>query len=112
MPENDKKAPRVINKSGTLKMDDKLAATKETRDVAGRKMDRRNRRDRVRPDAAPKEFDEITIENIDLDFVKTITTDEIYEFFNYTVEYRKNKAKARGGLRVFLQTSCRPALKK
>ena len=61
MPETDKKAPRVINKSGTLKMDDKTAATKQTRDIAGRKMDRRNRRDRVRADVAPKEFDDITI---------------------------------------------------
>ena len=61
MPESDKKAPRVINKSGTLKMDDKTAATKQTRDIAGRKMDRKNRRDRVKADVAPKEFDEITI---------------------------------------------------
>ena len=60
MPE-DKKAPRVINKSGTLKMEDKVAATKETRDIAGKKMDRRNRRDRVKADVAPKEYDEITI---------------------------------------------------
>lgn len=42
-----------------------------------------------------KEFDDISIENIDVEFIKTITTGEIYEFFNYTVEYRKNKAKAR-----------------
>ena len=62
MPENDKKAPRVINKSGTLKMEDKVAATKHTRDISGRKMERRNRRDRARgADAGPKEFDEITI---------------------------------------------------
>ena len=61
MPETEKKAPRVINKSGTLKMDDKVAAKKEVRDIAGRKMDRRGRRDRVRADVAPKEFDEITI---------------------------------------------------
>ena len=61
MAENEKKAPRVINKSGTLKMEDKIAATKQTRDISGRKMDRRNRRDRVRADAGPKEFDEITI---------------------------------------------------
>ena len=61
MAENEKKAPRVINKSGTLKMEDKIAATKQTRDIAGRKMDRRNRRDRVRAEAGPKEFDEITI---------------------------------------------------
>ena len=62
MPETEKKAPRVINKSGTLKMDDKVAETKQVRDIAGRKMERKNRRDRVRGgDVAPKEFDEITI---------------------------------------------------
>ena len=61
MPESEKKAPRVINKSGTLKMEDKVAATKQTRDIAGKRMDRRNRRDRVRADVAPKEYDEITI---------------------------------------------------
>ncbi len=61
MPENEKKAPKVINKSGTLKMDDQTAATKQTRDIAGRKMERRNRRDRVRAEAGPKEFEEITI---------------------------------------------------
>lgn len=61
MPESEKKAPRVINKSGTLKMDDKVAATKEVRDISGRKMDRRNRRDRVKAETGPKEFDEITI---------------------------------------------------
>ena len=61
MPEAEKKAPRVINKSGTLKMEDKVAETKQTRDIAGRKMDRRNRRDRVKADVAPKEFDELTI---------------------------------------------------
>ena len=61
MPETEKKAPRVINKSGTLKMEDKVAATKQTRDISGKKINRRNRRDRVRADAGPKEFDEITI---------------------------------------------------
>ena len=61
MAETDKKAPKVINKSGTLKMTDETAAKKEVRDIAGRKMDRRNRRDRIRADAGPKEFDEITI---------------------------------------------------
>ncbi len=65
MPEAEKKtaekAPRVINKSGTLKMEDKVAAGKETRDMAGRKMDRRGRRDRVKAETGPKEFDEITI---------------------------------------------------
>lgn len=40
-------------------------------------------------------FDKLGIECVDLDFVKTVTTDEIYEFFNYTVEYRNNKAKSR-----------------
>ncbi len=62
MPEKEQKAPRVVNKSGTLKMDDKVAATKQTRDISGRKMERRNRRDRSRGvDAGPKEFDDITI---------------------------------------------------
>ena len=61
MPDTEKKAPRVINKSGTLKMDDKTAATKQVRDISGRRMDRRNRRDRVRAEAGPKEFDDITI---------------------------------------------------
>ena len=61
MTESEKKAPKVINKSGTLKMDDQTAATKQTRDISGKKMDRKNRRDRVKADVSPKEFDEITI---------------------------------------------------
>lgn len=61
MPENTNNAPRVINKSGTLKMDEKIAASRQPRDIAGRRMDRRGRRNRVRADAGPKEFDEITI---------------------------------------------------
>ena len=60
MPEENK-APKVINKSGTLKMTDETAAKKDVRDIVGKKMDRRNRRDRVKADVAPKEFDEITI---------------------------------------------------
>jgi small subunit ribosomal protein S5 len=60
MPEENK-APKVINKSGTLKMTDETAAKKDVRDIAGKKMDRRNRRDRVKADVAPKEFDDITI---------------------------------------------------
>ena len=58
---DDKKAPKVINKSGTLKMTDETAAKKDIRDISGKKMDKRNRRDRVKADVAPKEFDEITI---------------------------------------------------
>ncbi|MBR3322283.1 30S ribosomal protein S5 [Candidatus Saccharibacteria bacterium] len=43
-------------------MDDRVAATKQVRDIAGRKMERRgNRRNRNRAEAGPKEFDEITI---------------------------------------------------
>ena len=61
MAETEKKAPRVINKSGTLKMEDKIAATKQTRDISGRRMERRNRRDRRGVAAGPTEFDEITI---------------------------------------------------
>ena len=55
--------PRVVNKSGTLKMEDNVAATKPTRDMGGRRMNRRdNRRGRGRGrDERPKEFDSITI---------------------------------------------------
>lgn len=62
MAETDKKTPKVINKSGTLKMDDKTASTRQSRDISGKRMERRNRRDRGRnAEAATKEFDEITI---------------------------------------------------
>ena len=61
MAEAEKKAPKVVNKSGTLKMDDDTAATKQVRDMSGKKMERKNRRDRVKADAGVKEFDEITI---------------------------------------------------
>ena len=65
MPENTNQ-PKVINKSGTLKMSDETAATRKSRDIAGRPFDRRNdrRRGRVKADVAPKEYDEVTI-NID-----------------------------------------------
>ena len=60
MPEE--KAPKVVNKAGTLKMTDQVAATKETRDMGGRRMNnRRGRRDRVKADVAPKEYDQVTI---------------------------------------------------
>ena len=49
MAETDKKA-KVINKSGTLKMTDETAAKKDIKDIAGKKMDRKNRRDRVKAD--------------------------------------------------------------
>ena len=59
----DNKQPKVINKSGTLKMTDDVAATRTKRDISGKRMERRNgRRDRNRrADRAPKEFDEVTI---------------------------------------------------
>lgn len=64
MAEADKTA-KVINKSGTLKMDDKVAETKTRRDINGKNMGRRNnRRDRRNADTTPKEFDTVTI-NID-----------------------------------------------
>ncbi len=65
MADSDKTA-QVVNKSGTLKMNDRTAAGKVQRDISGRAMPRRNnRRDRNRnQDAAPKEFDTVTI-NID-----------------------------------------------
>lgn len=62
MADIEKPQPKVINKSGTLKMTDEIAATREQRDIGGRRMNRRSgRRDRVKADVAPKEFDEITI---------------------------------------------------
>lgn len=61
MPE-DKKAPKVVNKAGTMRMTDETAATKETRDMGGRRMARRSgRRDRVKAEVAPKEYDQVTI---------------------------------------------------
>lgn len=63
---NTDKTAQVINKSGTLKMSDKVAAGKVQKDINGRAMPRRNnRRDRNRNmDNTPKEFDAVTI-NID-----------------------------------------------
>ena len=58
---SEKRVPKVINKSGTLKMTDETASRKEVRDISGRKMERRNRRDRNRGDGGQKEYDEITI---------------------------------------------------
>ena len=57
---------KVINKSGTLKMTDEVAATRTRKDISGKTMSRRNnRRDRNRnTDNVPKEFDTVTI-NID-----------------------------------------------
>ena len=65
MAESDKTA-QVVNKSGTLKMSDKVAAGRVQKDINGRAMPRRNnRRDRNRnQDNTPKEFDTVTI-NID-----------------------------------------------
>ena len=62
----DDKNAKVINKSGTLKMTDEVAATRTRKDISGKAMPRRNnRRDRNRnADATPKEFDTVTI-NID-----------------------------------------------
>ena len=62
-----KSAPKVINKSGTLKMTDETAERKQVRDISGRPMDRRNNRrggGRAQREMVPKEFDEVTI-NID-----------------------------------------------
>ncbi len=61
MPESKDQKAKVVNMSGTLKMSDKTAATKEARDISGRRMDRRSRRDRNRVNDAPKEFDSTTI---------------------------------------------------
>ena len=65
MADSDKTA-QVVNKSGTLKMNDSVAANRVQKDINGRAMPRRNnRRDRNRnQDTTPKEFDTVTI-NID-----------------------------------------------
>lgn len=65
MAESDKTA-KVINKSGTLKMDDNVAATRNRRDISGKPMNRRGGRrgNNRNNDNTPKEFDTITI-NID-----------------------------------------------
>ncbi len=65
MADSDKTA-QVVNKSGTLKMSDKVASNRVQKDINGRSMPRRNnRRDRNRnADNTPKEFDTVTI-NID-----------------------------------------------
>lgn len=58
------KQPKVINKSGTLRMTDETAASRRSRDIGGRPMRRDRRRGGVKADVAPKEYEEITI-NID-----------------------------------------------
>ena len=65
MADTDKTA-KVVNKSGTLKMDDKTAESRVRRDISGKPMGRRGgRRDRGHnQDNTPKEFDTVTI-NID-----------------------------------------------
>lgn len=42
-----------------------------------------------------EDFDNITLERVDLDFCRSVKSSDIYGFFNYTVKYRDNKAKAR-----------------
>lgn len=42
-----------------------------------------------------EEFNSIDISQIDIDFIKTITEDEAYEFFIYLSRERDNKARAR-----------------
>ena len=61
MPDNAKQ-PKVINKSGTLKMTDETAKTRTSRDMSGRPMDRHRRRrdgNRAKAELAPKEFEEV-----------------------------------------------------
>jgi len=56
--------PKVINKSGTLRMTDETAKTKTEKDISGKPFERgrgRGRRDNARVDTAPKEFEEVTI---------------------------------------------------
>lgn len=44
---------------------------------------------------AEKEFSEITISDVSIDMIKTITLSDIYEFLNYTLSERENNAKTR-----------------
>ena len=37
-------------------------------------------------------FDEISIDDIDLEFIKTITLTDVYEYMNFVSTQRKNKA--------------------
>lgn len=62
-PANKDAGARVINKSGTLQMNDRFARRRVRRDIGGRPMGRRDRRGRGRRDRdlTPKEFEEVTI---------------------------------------------------
>lgn len=62
-PANKDAGARVINKSGTLQMDERAAGRRVRRDISGRPMGRRDRRGRGRRDRdlTPKEFEEVTI---------------------------------------------------
>ena len=59
------KTAKVVNKSGTLKMDDAVANTKTQKDINGKPMNRRGNarrgRGRDNDNGAPKEFDSVTI---------------------------------------------------
>ena len=52
-------------------------------------------------------FDEICIDDIDLDFIKTITLTDVYEYMNFVSTQRKNKATTRSrkvsSLRTYFQ---------
>ena len=107
MPETEKKAPRVINKSGTLKMDDKTAATKQTRDISGKRMDRRNRRDRVRAEAGPKEFDEISkiiLNQNDAHYDGRYISPDVKELMNeyYKVKYSNTRSPSLEEKKAFI----------
>lgn len=40
-------------------------------------------------------FDEISIDDIDLEFIKTITLTDVYEYMNFVSTQRKNNATTR-----------------
>ena len=52
-------------------------------------------------------FDEISIDDIDLEFIKTITLTDVYEYMNFVSTQRKNKATTRSrkvsSLRTYFQ---------
>lgn len=50
------------------------------------------------------DFSEISIDDIDIDLIKSVTISEIYEFMNFTMTERKNSAKTRARKTSSLKT--------
>ena len=50
------------------------------------------------------DFSEISIDDVDIDLIKSVTISEIYEFMNFTLTERKNSAKTRARKTSSLKT--------